>query len=111
MYIYKLMDMKKLLEQSSSLGSETVEEENDISKEIVKVARAVYADAQKEGSEVKGQNPWWRGVDMLTKLQHLGKPNVRSHMEKLADKNILEAKLHGTKKVYRIQVMEEDEIE
>ena len=103
------MDMKKLLEQSSQLGSETVLEENDISKEIVKVAKCVYDDAQKESSSVRGQNPWWRGVDMLTKLAHLGKANVRSHMEKLAEKSILEAMLHNTKKVYRIRVLEEDD--
>ena len=49
------------------------------------------------------------GVDMIEKLRHLGKSNVRSHLEKLADKDMLEAKLHGTKKVYRIRVIKEDE--
>ena len=99
------MDMKKILEAASKSGSDTVE--NDISKEILEIARFVYQDAQKEGSPIKGVNPWWRGVDMMTKLQHLGKTNVRGHLEKLSDKSILERKLHGTKKVYRIRVLKE----
>lgn len=103
------MDMKKILESAGKIGSEEVTEENDISKEIVTVARFVYTDSQKEGSPIRGVNPWWRGVDMMTKLQHLGKTNVRGHMEKLADKAILERMLHGTKKVYRIKVLEESE--
>ena len=103
------MDMKKILEEANKVGSSDVVEENDISREIVSIARFVYIDSQKEGSPIRGVNPWWRGVDMMTKLQHLGKTNVRGHLEKLSDKSILERKLHGTKKVYRIRVMESSE--
>ena len=106
-YIY-IMDMKKILENARNIGSTFVEDESDISKEILKVARSVYEDSQQEKSEIKGQNPWWRGVDMLTKLNHLGKANVRNHLEKLADRKVLESGLHGTKKVYRIRIVEDE---
>ncbi len=105
------MDMKKILENASKIGSIEVTEESDISKDILVIARFVYSDSQREDSPIRGINPWWRGVDMMTKLQHLGKTNVRGHMEKLADKSILERMLHGTKKVYRIRVLEEDDID
>lgn len=100
------MDMKKILEEANKVGSSEVAEENDISKEILRIARFAYESAQKEDSKIRGVNPWWRGVDMMTRLQHLGKTNVRGHLEKLSDKSILERKMHGSKKVYRIRVLE-----
>lgn len=95
------IDINKILEDSKKIGKTEIID-NDISTEIIRVARIVY-------EENKEMNPWFRGVDMIQKLRHLGTSNVRSHLEKLSDKDILEAKLHGTKKVYRLRVVSEDE--
>ena len=96
------MDMNKILENASKLGSSEITEENDISKEIMDVARAVQ-------EKYSTMHPWFRGVDMIEKLKHLGKANIRSHLERLVDKHFLEGKLHNTKKVYRIRIVEETE--
>ena len=45
---------------------------------------------------------------MIEKLKDLGKANVRTHLEKLVDKQQLESGLHGNKKVYRIRVIEDE---
>ena len=97
------MDMKKILEDAEKLGEATYIE-NDISKEIMKVAKQVYTDNPK-------YNPWFRGVDMLEVLKHLGKANVRTHMEKLVDKHMLESGLVTNKKVYRIKILGESDDE
>ncbi len=93
------MDIAKILENAKHVGS-TELVENDTSKEIMRVAQIVYDNN-------KDMHPWFRGVDMIEKLKHLGKSNVRSHMEKLGEKNMLESKLHKTHKVYRIRVVQD----
>ena len=95
------IDINKIIESAKDIGTKDIVE-NDISKEILRVAKLVYE------TNVE-MNPWFRGIDMIEKLRHLGKSNVRNHLEKLAEKDILEAKLHGTKKVYRIRVIKEDD--
>ena len=94
------IDINKIIASAKDIGTKDIVE-NDISKEILRVARLVYETNV-------DMNPWFRGVDMIEKLRHLGKSNVRNHLEKLAEKDMLEAKLHGTKKVYRIRVIKED---
>ena len=95
------IDINKIIESAKDIGTKDIVE-NDTSKEILRVAKLVY--------ETNVQmNPWFRGIDMIEKLRHLGKSNIRNHLEKLAEKDMLEAKLHGTKKVYRIRVIKEDE--
>ena len=94
------MDINKIIENSKKIGQSEIVE-SDISKEIINVAKIVY-------EQNKTMNPWFRGIDMIEKLKHLGKSNVRSHLERLAEKDILETKLHKTNKVYRIKVIEED---
>ncbi len=95
------MDINKIIENSKTIGRTEIIE-NDISVEILRVAKIVY-----EGNKI--MHPWFRGIDMIEKLKKLGKSNVRSHLEKLSDKGTLETKLHGTKKVYRLQVISESE--
>ena len=94
------MDINKIIENSKLVGRTEIVE-SDISIEIIRVARLIY-------EENKTMHPWFRGIDMIDKLKDLGKSSVRSHLEKLADKDILESKLHGTKKVYRLQVIESE---
>lgn len=76
--------------------------ESDVSMEIIRVAKLIY-------EENKNIHPWFRGIDMIDKLKDLGKSSVRSHLEKLGDKGTLESKLHGTKKVYRLRVISEND--
>jgi len=95
------IDINKIIESARDIGTKDIVE-NDISKEILRVAKIVYE------TNVE-MNPWFRGIDMIEKLRHLGKSNVRNHLEKLAEKDMLEGKLHGTKKVYRIRVIDENE--
>ncbi len=96
------IDINKIIENAKDIGTEDVIE-NDISKEILRVAKIVYE------TNVE-MNPWFRGIDMIEKLRHLGKSNVRNHLERLAEKDMLEAKLHGTKKVYRIRVIKDNDV-
>ncbi len=91
------INLEKILEASKHI-KEASFIDNDISKEIMKVAKQVYEDNPK-------YNPWFRGVDILAVLKHLGKANVRTHLEKLVDKQQLESGLAGNKKVYRIKVI------
>ena len=95
------MDINKIIEKSRSVGKAEIIE-SDISMEIIRVAKLIY-------EENKVMHPWFRGIDMIEKLKDLGKSSVRSHLEKLGDKGTLESKLHGTKKVYRLRVISEDE--
>ena len=94
------MDINKIIENSKTVGRTEIIE-NEISVEILRIAKLVY----KENAIM---HPWFRGIDMIEKLKDLGKSNVRSHLEKLSDKGTLETKLHGTKKVYRIKVIEDE---
>jgi len=94
------MDIEKIIEASKTIGTTEIAE-NNVSTEIIRVARLIY-------EENKEMNPWFRGIDMIEKLKELGKANVRSHLERLADKGILEVGLHGTKRVYRIKVLTDE---
>ena len=94
------MDINKIIEKSRSVGKAEIIG-SDISMEIIRVAKLIYA-------ENKVMHPWFRGIDMIEKLKDLGKSSVRSNLEKLGDKGTLESKLHGTKKVYRLRVIEDD---
>ena len=95
------MDINKIIEQSRLIGKTEINE-SDVSMEIIRVAKLIY-------TENKTMHPWFRGIDMIDKLKDLGKSSVRSHLERLGDKGTLESKLHGTKKVYRLRVISEDE--
>ena len=95
------LDINKIIENSKAIGSDEIIE-NEVSEEITRVAKIVYESN-------KDMHPWFRGIDMIEKLKHLGKSNVRNHLERLAEKDILETKLHDTKKVYRLRVIEENE--
>lgn len=95
------IDYKKLIEDSRKIATSDIIEE-DISKEIMAVAIKIYKENQ-------DKHPWWRGVDMIFRLQKLGKANVRNHLEKLVDHNKLESREHAGRKVYRLKVIEEIE--
>ncbi len=94
------IDLEKILEASKNLKEATVEE-SDISKKIMAIAKQVY-------EEYSQYNSWFRGIDMLEELKDLGKANVRTHLEKLVDRQMLESGLHNNKKVYRIRVIEDE---
>lgn len=98
--IYINVDINKIIEDSKNVGTEDLPE-NEISTEIMRISKLIF-DQNPE------MHPWYRGVDMIEKLRHLGKSNVRTHLERLAEKDQLETKLHGTKKVYRLRVIKDD---
>lgn len=93
--------MDKILEESRNMSTTEIKI-NDVAQEIIKVAKQIYTDRPE-------MHPWFRGVDMIKILGHLGKANVRTHLERLTDKNILESKLFGTKNVYRFKILGENE--
>ena len=99
-YLFTGVDINKIIENSKLVGKTEIIE-SDISMEIIRVAKLIY-------EENKTMHPWFRGIDMIDKLKDLGKSSVRSHLEKLGDKGTLESKLHGTKKVYRLKVIEDE---
>lgn len=95
------MDINKIIEKSKEIGTEELVD-NDISQDIIDIAKKVY-------EQHPDIHPWFRGIDMMKKLKHHGKKNVRKHLENLEEKETLEGRLHGTKKVYRLRVIEEDD--
>ena len=99
-----MMDYTKIVDMCENIDIKDVSVvEGNIAKEVLVLAEEVYA----QGRE-KGLHPWFRGVDMIERLKHLGKPNVRNHLERLVDKGKLESGLHNNKKVYRLKVIEDD---
>ncbi len=98
-----IIDLNKILDAASKAGTIDIADNSSISKEILKEAKKVHE------SNVPMGSPWFRGVDMIDRLKHLGKSNVRTHLERLNDKGYLEAKLFGNKKVYRLKVISEDD--
>ena len=95
-----VMDIEKIIEASRKVSSESFLDTSDISQEIIKVAKQVYLDYSE-------MDPWFMGTHMIEVLKHLGKANVRNHLEKLVDKQQLQSGLFGTKKVYKLRVLNE----
>lgn len=96
-YNYMANSLDDIVRQAGNIARDVIPDDNDISGEITKVATTVFERYQ------VWNNPWWRGVDMIELLSHLGRPNVRNHLERLVDKGVLEGKLHKSNKVYRLR--------
>ncbi len=95
-----VMDIEKIIAASRKVSTTDVFSVSDISIEIIKVAKQVYLDYSE-------MDPWFMGTHMIEVLKHLGKANVRNHLEKLVDKQQLQSGLFGTKKVYKLRVLNE----
>jgi hypothetical protein len=99
------MDIDKILESSKNMG-ESIIITSDLDKKILDLLEQVYTTRYPGLSE--SQHPWTKGTQIIEVLIKYGNANVRSHMTKLVEKKKLEAKLIGTKKVYRLIVEEKE---